>query len=62
VHPDLAGRNLRNPPRQFVDGDVVGALDAGGAVLVGAADVEDHDLAVVAHLLEVGEGGRWESR
>ena len=36
--------------------DVDGAGDAGRVVLVGAAYVEDDDLAVVAHLGEVGEG------
>ena len=62
MHPDLAGRDLRDSAGQLVDGDVVGARDAGGGVLVGAADVEDHDVAVVADLLEVGERGGGEAR
>ena len=55
-----SGPTPRRPGRrrgagELVDGDVDGAGDAGLVVLVGAADVEDDDLAVVADLGEVGE-------
>ena len=57
MHPDLAVRHLGEPPGQLVDGDVDRTLDPGGLVLVGAADVENDDLAMMTDLREVGERG-----
>src|SRR5680860_331953 len=61
VHPHLAGRGLGHATGQLVDRDVDRALDGGALVLIGPADVEDDDVAVVADLYEVGEGGGGEA-
>ena len=58
VHPHLTGGDLVDPAPQLVHGDVHRARDRRGVVLVGAPDVEDDHVAVVADLLEVGERAR----
>src|SRR5690606_36550614 len=62
VHPELAGGDLVEPFRQLVQRDVQRALQVAAGVLVGAAYVEDRDLAVVTHLGEVAEPGGREAR
>ena len=61
VHPHLAGGDLVEPVPQLVQGDVDGVADRCGGVLLGASNVQDHHVAVVPDVGEVGEGGRREA-